>query len=117
MSFNDPDDPVEEGRYAELVARLRAMQWPRASTEARKHCYETVRRKLATTAESDGSAPAEGEPPAEGPALVWEGPSETPFGVRPRRHEFVTRAGGYSAAVGARVAVARGPMRAPVRVR
>ncbi len=116
MTIYDSDDPVDDSRYAELVQRLNAMRWPEASPEARRRCWEAVQRDLAAANGVDVTATEE-EAPVQGPALVWDGPAQTSYEARPRRHEFVTRGGGYTGALGGRVAVARGPMRIPAGVR
>jgi hypothetical protein len=102
----DQDDPFDAN--AELVARLRKMRWPEPSPEARRRVWETVMRELAELVARDG-LPAFPEALREGTAC-----SERTVRRRlgERRHEFATQlGGGYSGALGARVAAARGVSR------
>ena len=109
----DPQDhtwpPLEQP--SELVQRLRNLQWPEASAEARQRCWAELTRQMETLA---GAEPAEEEECASTPQRRGsDGQHERRFG----RHDFANWGMGlHKGALAERVAATHGLARAAGRI-
>jgi hypothetical protein len=116
----DPDTaeshawPPDEGS-SELVARLRAMEWPEVTPEVRQRCWEQLSQQVEALVDPTRRLRAVDEDDRRGGG--WQDGSHGRHERRFGRHEFATRGprDAYTGALGERVAVARRAARTPAR--